>query len=77
MIYWLWAFCLLIAAMFLYLAAASMLGTFLKERREADEKEARRLRWRDALKDSEDTYGPQSQYGDYSAVLRSRAEDAP
>jgi hypothetical protein len=68
MIYALWAFVLLVGSLFLYLSAASMLGTFLKQRREEDEQEARRMRWRDALKDSEDTYG---------SVLRSREDQAP
>jgi len=72
MFYALWAFVILVGSAFLYLSAASMLGTFLKQRRQADE----RIRWRDAIKDSEDTYG-QQQGGDFNAVLRSRAEDAP
>lgn len=72
----LWAFCLLVVAMFLYLSAASMLGTYIKRRSEADQRDAARMRWRDAIKDSEDTYG-QQQRGDFNAVLRSRAEDAP
>jgi hypothetical protein len=75
MIYIAWATVLSVVGIWLYLSAASMLGTFLKQRREADEQEARRIRWRDALKDSEDTYGHAPQ-GDFKAVLRSRAEDA-
>jgi hypothetical protein len=75
MIYALWAFVILIGSAFLYLSGASMLGTFLKQRREADEQEARRMRWRAAMADDESTYGAVE--GDFNAVLRGRAKDAP
>lgn len=75
----LWAFCLLIVSAFLYLSAASMLGTFLKQRRAADDQidaefvaSCRRFDKWARTEASARGLAPD----DYEAILRNRGDQA-